>query len=267
MPISKFRANSQPALSVGSPVIGAPELSTSAEIIQLAERAHERTYPTLALPPLRECLTITYIDDLRAHPHTEPTVAAEGGAQAGAPGEKVRHDGRGAPGLRTSREGARRGGEGGGRREAAKEASSFFKERSRPRPTNRRNGQEWWDKVNPPPAGWFENTSAAHDGPQRESVTTITIVTGLTRMRSYRWDGEKFPKPNIGWNYWYLFRTVAIDGLRDLMQHLKTATPFERTILAEPIEDTPQQAKRQLGAKSNGDAQHGPRGPAALSGL
>ena len=77
MPISKFGANSQPALSVGSPVIGAPELSTSAEIIQLAERAHERTYPTRALPPLRECLTITYIDDLRAHPHTEPTVAAE----------------------------------------------------------------------------------------------------------------------------------------------------------------------------------------------
>ena len=54
---------------------------------------------------------------------------------------------------------------------------------------------------------------------------------------------------------------------RDLMQHLKTATPFEYTILAEPIEDTPQQAKRQLGAKSNGDANTIRDGPAALSRL
>ena len=72
-------------------------------------------------------------------------------------------------------------------------------------------------------------------------------------MRTYRWDGEKFPKPNVRKNYWHLFRTIAIDGLKDLMAHLKTATAFEYTILGEPIEDTPQQPKRRLGAKSNGD--------------
>ena len=114
-----------------------------------------------------------------------------------------------------------------------------------------RRGREWQDYVNPPPADWFE-TSAAQDGPQREGVTTITIATGLARMRSYRWDGEKFPKPKIGKNYWFLFRTVAIDGLKDLMAHLKTATPFEYIILGEPIADTPHQGKRRLAAKSNG---------------
>ena len=50
-------------------------------------------------------------------------------------------------------------------------------------------------------------------------------------------------------HYWYLFRTVAIDGLKDLMAHLKTATPFEYMILGEPIADTPHQGETTTGGK------------------
>jgi hypothetical protein len=187
-------------------------------------------------PTLRECRRIIKIDDVRSHPGTELTVAAVAARKL----ERLANK----HGVTVEALLAY------ARAEAAKEAtqkngSSFFRAGSR-------TGREWRDYVNPPPADRFE-TSAAQDGPRREGVTTITIATGLVRTRSYQWDGTKFPKPKIGKSFWNLFRTIAIAGLKDLMAHLKTATAFEYAILGEPIEDTPQQAKRRLGAKNNGD--------------
>ena len=95
--------------------------------------------------------------------------------------------------------------------EARKNSSSFFG-------TGSRAGKREWHGRGPPPAEYFE-TSSAYDGPRREGVTTITIATNLVCLRTYQWNAKtaSFPKPGIGRNKWNLFRTVAIDGLKDLI--------------------------------------------------
>ena len=141
------------------------------------------------------------------------------------------------------------------RREAAPEAAkrrhpSLRRDRGPVRQTAGTDRSGGTRSIRRPPTG---STSAAHDGPLREGVTTITIVTGLNAHAELPMGRREISQAEHRMELLVPVRTVAIDGLRDLMRHLKTATAFEYTILGEPIEDTPQQAKRRLGAKSNGD--------------
>ena len=133
------------------------------------------------------------------------------------------------------------------RAEMAKASSSVFGT-TPPRAARR----EWRDKVNPPPYDWFE-TSAAHDGPPRQGVTAITIVTALLVPRTYVWNGTGFTKPGSKTRRWNLIRSVPINGLDDLLSHLKTLTPFEHVVMGKPAQDTPQLAKQKLSAKVHGD--------------
>ena len=189
----------------------------------------------------KERLQVANIDDVRNHPSTEPTVAAVATRHL----ERLAHKyGATVEGLlayvRTQAAKEAR---------AKAEASSFF--RSSPSGSHRR-GMEWHDRINPPPYTFFE-TSAAHDGPPREGVTAITIISATLAPRTYVWNGTGFTKPKTITRRWNLIRSVPIDNLEDLLSHLKTLTPFEHVVLGKPAQDTPQLAKQKLSAKKHGD--------------